>query len=76
MAEEKNSNAMEIEENPKIVQEVTVEKFIVEKNEEKRNADEKTKKKKIKRAPMEKTVEDTIKDFDKLLQEEVSIYIN
>ena len=76
MSEEKNANEMEIEENPKIEQEGIVENVIEEKNEEKKSTDEKQKKKVIKRAPMEKTVDDTIKEFDKLLQEEVSFYIN
>ena len=40
----------------------------------KKNPDEKPKKKIIKRAPMEKTVDDTIKEFDKLLEEEVNNY--
>ena len=76
MSEEKNANEMEIEENPKIEQEGIVENVIEAKNEEKKSTDEKQKKKVIKRAPMEKTVDDTIKEFDKLLQEEVSFYIN
>ena len=76
MSEEKNANEMEIEENPKIEQEGIVENVIEAKNEDKKSTDEKQKKKVIKRAPMEKTVDDTIKEFDKLLQEEVSFYIN
>ena len=44
------------------------------KMKKKKNTDEKPKKKIIKRAPMEKTVDDTIKEFDKLLQEEVNIF--
>ena len=55
-------------------QEQIVENNEEEKNEEKKNTDEKPKKKIIKRAPMEKTVDDTIKEFDKLLQEEVNIF--
>ena len=74
MSEEKNANEMELEENPKIEQEQLVENNNDEKNEEKKNPDEKPKKKIIKRAPMEKTVDDTIKEFDKLLEEEVNNY--
>ena len=74
MSEEKNVNEMELEENPKIEQEQLVENNNDEKNEEKKNPDEKPKKKIIKRAPMEKTVDDTIKEFDKLLEEEVNNY--
>ena len=74
MSEEKTANEMELEENPKVEQEQIVENNEEEKNEEKKNTDEKPKKKIIKRAPMEKTVDDTIKEFDKLLQEEVSIF--
>ena len=74
MSEEKNDNEMELEENPKIEQEQIVENNNDEKNEEKKNPDEKPKKKNIKRAPMEKTVDDTIKEFDKLLEEEVNNY--
>ena len=74
MSEEKNVNEMELEENPKIEQEQLVENNNDEKNKKKKNPDEKKKKKIIKRAPMEKTVDDTIKEFDKLLEEEVNNY--
>ena len=45
------------------------------KKEEKKENEEKVKKKIIKRAPMEKTVDDTIKEFDKLIEAEVSLNI-
>ena len=43
-----------------------------EKKEEEKIVEEKPKKKVIKRAPMEKTVDDTIKEFDKLIEAQVS----
>ena len=43
-----------------------------EKKEEEKIVEEKPKKKIIKRAPMEKTVDDTIKEFDKLIEAQVS----
>ena len=43
-----------------------------EKKEEQKKVEEKPKKKIIKRAPMEKTVDDTIKEFDKLIEAQVS----
>ena len=76
MSEDKNANEMELEENPKVEHEQIVENNEEGKNKEKKNTDEKPKKKIIKRAPMEKTVDDTIKEFDKLLQEEVNNFIN
>ena len=76
MSEEKNMNGMELEENPNIEQEKAVENVLEEKNEEKKNIEEKPKKKIVKRAPMEKTVDDTIKEFDKLLESEVRIFLN
>ena len=76
MSEEKNENNMELEENINIEQEKAVENVLEEKNGEKKNIEEKPKKKIIKRAPMEKTVDDTIKEFDKLLESEVSNFLN
>ena len=76
MSEEKNVSNMELEENPYIEQEKAVENILEEKNEENKNKEEKPKKKIIKRAPMEKTVDDTIKEFDKLLDSEVRIFLN
>ena len=76
MSEEKNVSNMELEENPNIEQEKAVENILEEKNEENKNKEEKPKKKIIKRAPMEKTVDDTIKEFDKLLDSEVRIFLN
>ena len=43
-----------------------------EKNGTEMELEEKPKKKIIKRAPMEKTVDDTIKEFDKLIEAQVS----
>ena len=76
MSEEKNIKDMELEEKPEIEQEKPVENILEEKNEEKKGPEEKPKKKIIKRAPMEKTVDDTIKEFDKLLESEVSNFLN
>ena len=76
MSEEKNIKDMELEENPEIEQEKPVENILEEKNEEKKGPEEKPKKKIIKRAPMEKTVDDTIKEFDKLLESEVRNFLN
>jgi len=76
MSNEKNDEGMEIEENQKIEQEKVIENIQEEKMEEKNNKEEKEKKKIIKRAPMEKTVDETIKEFDKLLNAEVSISLN
>ena len=76
MSEEKNIKDMELEENAEIEQEKPVENVLEEKNEEKKSPEEKPKKKIIKRAPMEKTVDDTIKEFDKLLESEVRIFLN
>ena len=67
---------MELEEKPEIEQEKPVENVLEEKNEEKKSPEEKPKKKIIKRAPMEKTVDDTIKEFDKLLESEVRNFLN
>ena len=49
------------------------EKVIENKKEEEKPVEEKPKKKIIKRAPMEKTVDDTIKEFDKLIEAQVSL---
>ena len=68
MSEEKNDEKMEIEENPIIEPEKIAENIQDEKTEEKKSKDQKEKKKIVKRAPMEKTVDDTIKEFDKLLK--------
>ena len=76
MSEEKNIKDMELEEKPEIEQEKPVENILEEKNEEKKGPEEKPKKKIIKRAPMEKTVDDTIKEFDKLLESEVRNFLN
>ena len=43
-----------------------------EKKEEEKKVEERPKKKIIKRAPMEKTVDETIKEFDKLIEAQVS----
>ena len=75
MSDEKIHNDLELEEKPKIEEEKLGENIDEEKIEEKKNIEEKPKKKIIKRAPMEKTVDDTIKEFDKLLQSEVSFLI-
>ncbi len=63
---------MELEENKQIEPEKEKGNEEQEKIEEKKENEEKVKKKIIKRAPMEKTVDDTIKEFDKLLEDEVS----
>ena len=76
MSDEIKHKDLELEENPKIESEKIEDNIEEEKVEEKRNIEEKPKKKIIKRAPMEKTVDDTIKEFDKLLQSEVSICLN
>ena len=67
-------NWMELEENKQIEPEKEKGNEEPEKIEEKKENEEKVKKKIIKRAPMEKTVDDTIKEFDKLLEDEVSIF--
>ena len=65
---------MELEENKQTEQEKVKENEEPEKIEEKKENEEKIKKKIIKRAPIEKTVDDTIKEFDKLMEDEVSIF--
>ena len=67
---------MELEENKQTEQEKVKENEEPEKIEEKKENEEKIKKKIIKRTPMEKTVDDTIKEFDKLMEHEVSIFLN
>ena len=76
MSDDKKPNDLKLEEKAKIEQEKLEENLKAEKTEEKKTIEEKQKKKVIKRAPMEKTVDDTIKEFDKLLQSEVSICLN
>ena len=76
MLNEKNGNEMEIEKNQKNEKNEVIPEISGEKIEEKKNVEEKPKKKIIKRAPMEKTVDKTIKEFDKLLQDEVSNFLN
>jgi hypothetical protein len=72
MTTEKNGTEMELEEkqNPEPV--VIPPEQEEEKKEEEKIVEEKPKKKIIKRAPMEKTVDDTIKEFDKLIEAQVS----
>ena len=74
MTTEKNGTEMELEENTK-QEPVQVQPQEEEKKDEEKIAEEKPKKKIIKRAPMEKTVDDTIKEFDKLIEAEVSLNI-
>ena len=76
MSDDKKPNDLELEEKAKIEQEKLEENLKAEKTEEKKTIEEKQKKKVIKRAPMEKTVDDAIKEFDKLLETEVSIFFN
>ena len=76
MTTEKNGTEMELEENMNqepIPQPPEQEE---EKKEEEKQVEEKPKKKIIKRAPMEKTVDDTIKEFDKLIEAQVSLKYN
>jgi len=72
MTTEKNGTEMELEENPKPDPEPVQVEQEEEKNEETKPKEEKPKKKIIKRAPMEKTVDETIKEFDKLIEAQVS----
>ena len=76
MTTEKNGTEMEIEE--KVNQEPIPlpPEQEEEKKEEEKPVEEKPKKKIIKRAPMEKTVDDTIKEFDKLIEAQVSLKYN
>ena len=73
MTTEKNGTEMELEENPKQEPVPIQPEQEEEKKDEEKIAEEKPKKKIIKRAPMEKTVDDTIKEFDKLIEAEVSL---
>ena len=75
MSNEKNDDGMEVEENPQIELEKEIVDNAEEKIEKPKNVEEKEKKKIIKRAPMEKTVDETIKEFDKLLNVEVSFLL-
>ena len=75
MTTEKNGTEMELEEIPKQEPVQIKPEQEEEKKEEEKIAEEKPKKKIIKRAPMEKTVDDTIKEFDKLIEAEVSLNI-
>ena len=72
MTTEKNGTEMELEENPKPDLIPIQPEQEEEKKGEQKNPEEKPKKKIIKRAPMEKTVDDTIKEFDKLIEAQVS----
>ena len=76
MTTEKNGTEMEVEE--KVNQEPIPlpPEQEEEKKEEEKPIEEKPKKKIIKRAPMEKTVDDTIKEFDKLIEAQVSSKYN
>ena len=72
MTTEKNGTEMELEEN--MNQDIPLPpEQEEEKKEEEKPVEEKPKKKIIKRAPMEKTVDDTIKEFDKLIEAQVSL---
>ena len=73
MLNEENNKEMEIEENKQTIPDEQPLDKVEEKPEEKKDIKEKQKNKIIKRAPMEKTIDETIKDFNKLLQDEVSI---
>ena len=73
MLNEENNKEMEIEENKQTIPDEQPLDNMEEKPEEKKAIKEKQKNKIIKRAPMEKTIDETIKDFNKLLQDEVSI---
>lgn len=75
MLNEENNKEMEIEENNQNNQDQQPLDNVEEKPEEKKDIKEKQKNKIIKRAPMEKTIDETIKDLNKLLQDEVSIII-
>ena len=75
MLNEENNKEMEIEENKQNIPDEQPLDNLEEKPEEKKEIKEKQKNKIIKRAPMEKTIDETIKDFNKLLQDEVSIII-
>ena len=72
MSTEKNGTEMELEEKQNQEPVVIPPEQEEEKKEEEKILEEKPKKKIIKRAPMEKTVDDTIKEFDKLIEALVS----
>ena len=63
---------MELEENQNQMTNPQQPEEEEEKKEEEKKVEEKPKKKIIKRAPMEKTVDETIKEFDKLIEAQVS----
>ena len=71
MKTEKNDTEMKIEENQTPDPIPVPQEQEEEKKDEQKITEEKPKKI-IKRAPMEKTVDDTIKEFDKLIEAEVS----
>ena len=73
MQEEKNETKMEIENCPAELEPPAQIEEKSEKKDENKITEEKPKKKIIKRAPMEKTVDDTIKEFDKLIEAQVSL---
>ena len=72
MSTEKNGTEMELEEKQNQEPVVIPPEQEEEKKEEEKIVEEKPKKKIIKRAPMEKTVDETIKEFDKLIEAQVS----
>ena len=72
MTTEKNVTQMELEENQNQMTNPQQLEEEEEKKEEEKKVEEKPKKKIIKRAPMEKTVDETIKEFDKLIEAQVS----
>lgn len=76
MLNEENNKEMEIEENKQTIPDEQPLDKVEEKPEEKKDIKEKQKNKIIKRAPMEKTIDETIKEFNKLLQDEVSIFFS
>ena len=75
MQEEKNETKMEIEDSGLQQDPPVKPEEKSEKKEENKIIEEKPKKKIIKRAPMEKTVDDTIKEFDKLIEAQVSLLL-
>ena len=72
MTTEKNVTQMELEENQNQMTNPQQLEEEEEKKEEEKKVEEKPTKKIIKRAPMEKTVDETIKEFDKLIEAQVS----
>jgi hypothetical protein len=76
MLNEENNKEMEIEETKQNIPDEQPLDNMEEKPEEKKAIKEKQKNKIIKRAPMEKTIDETIKEFNKLLQDEVSIFFH